>query len=88
MNKLEIEKLHFAYDKTTPVIKGINLVLDDRKTAIIGQNGSGKTTFVKLLKGLLRPDSGRILLDGIDLKTLTVAQISKKIGLVFQNPDD
>ena len=84
MNKLEIEKLHFAYDKTTPVIKGINLVLDDRKTAIIGQNGSGKTTFVKLLKGLLRPDSGRILLDGIDLKTLTVAQISKKIGLVFQ----
>ena len=87
MNKLEIEKLHFAYDKTTPVIKGINLVLDDRKTAIIGQNGSGKTTFVKLLKGLLRPDSGRILLDGIDLKTLTVAQISKKIGLVFQNPD-
>ena len=88
MNKLEIEKLHFAYDKTTPVIKGINLVLDDRKTAIIGQNGSGKTTFVKLLKGLLRPDSGRILLDGIDLKILTVAQISKKIGLVFQNPDD
>jgi len=86
MNKLEIEKLHFAYDKTTPVIKGINLVLDDRKTAIIGQNGSGKTTFVKLLKGLLRPDSGRILLDGIDLKTLTVAQISKKIGLVFSEP--
>ncbi|CZQ94298.1 abc transporter [Trichococcus collinsii] len=88
MNKLEIEKLHFAYDKATPVIKGINLVLDDRKTAIIGQNGSGKTTFVKLLKGLLRPDSGRILLDGTDLSTLTVAQISKKIGLVFQNPDD
>lgn len=86
MNKLEIEKLHFAYDKTTPIIKGINLVLDDRKTAIIGQNGSGKTTFVKLLKGLLRPDSGRILLDGIDLKTLTVAQISKKIGLVFSEP--
>lgn len=88
MNKLEIEKLHFAYDKATPVIKGIDLVLDDRKTAIIGQNGSGKTTFVKLLKGLLRPDSGRILLDGTDLSTLTVAQISKKIGLVFQNPDD
>ena len=88
MNKLEIEKLHFAYDKATPVIKGIDLVLDDRKTAIIGQNGSGKTTFVKLLKGLLRPDSGRILLDGADLATLTVAQIAKKIGLVFQNPDD
>ena len=35
MNKLEVEKLHFAYDKTTPVIKGINLVLDDRKAAII-----------------------------------------------------
>lgn len=88
MNKLEIERLHFAYDKATAVIKGIDLVLDDRKTAIIGQNGSGKTTFVKLLKGLLRPDSGRILLDGTDLATLTVAQIAKKIGLVFQNPDD
>lgn len=88
MNKLEIEQLHFAYDKATPVIKGIDLVFDDRKTAIIGQNGSGKTTFVKLLKGLLRPDSGRILLDGDDLSAMTVAQIAKKIGLVFQNPDD
>jgi len=88
MAKLEIEKLHFAYNKATPVIKGIDLELDNRKTAIIGQNGSGKTTFVKLLKGLLRPDSGRILLDGTDLATMTVAQIAKQIGLVFQNPDD
>lgn len=88
MNKLEIDKLHFAYDKSLPVIKGIDLVLDDRRTAIIGQNGSGKTTFVKLLKGLLRPDSGKILLDDADLSAMTVAQIAKKIGLIFQNPDD
>lgn len=88
MNEIHVEKLQFAYTKDTPVIKGIDLHLQNQKTAIIGQNGSGKTTFVKLLKGLLRPDDGKITVNGEDLAQKTVAQIAKTIGLVFQNPDD
>lgn len=88
MGRLEIQDLHFSYTEGEEILKGINLVLEGDSTAIIGQNGAGKTTFVKLLKGLLRPTSGKILYNGKDLSTLTVAQIAKDIGMVFQNPND
>ncbi len=88
MGKLEIQNLHFSYTAGEEILKGINLTLEGDSTAIIGQNGAGKTTFVKLLKGLLRPTSGKILYNGKDLASLTVAQIAKNIGMVFQNPND
>lgn len=88
MNRIEIKDLHFSYSEEVEVLKGMDLVLDQRSTAIIGQNGAGKTTFVKLLKGLLRPSKGQIVFNGQDLKHQTVAQIAKSIGLIFQNPDD
>ena len=70
------------------VLKGISLVFDERSTAIIGQNGAGKTTFAKLLKGLLKPDSGSISIKGIDTRNTTAAGLSRHIGLIFQNPND
>ncbi len=85
---IEINNLHFSYDNKDEILKGINLSLDLRPTAIIGQNGAGKTTFVKLLKGLLRPSQGRIMLNGLDTESLSVAQLAKNIGLIFQNPND
>lgn len=57
------------------------------RVALIGQNGSGKTTLVRHLNGLLRPTSGRVLLDGVDSATRTVAQLARRVGLVFQDPD-
>ena len=88
MNQIDIKGLHFSYTEKEEILKGINLVIDERPTAIIGQNGAGKTTFVKLLKGLLRPTQGNILFNGQDLSGFTVAQLAKDIGLVFQNPND
>lgn len=88
MSIVEIKNLYFHYTQGEPVLEAINLLLSGETTAIIGQNGAGKTTLVKLLKGLLRPVRGQILLDGRDLAGLSVAQISRKIGLVFQNPND
>ncbi len=85
---LEIKDLHFSYSQGEEILKGLNFSIDDRSTAIIGQNGAGKTTFVKLLKGLLRPTSGSISFDGSDIASLTVAQLAKHIGMVFQNPND
>ena len=56
--------------------------------AILGQNGSGKTTLVKHLDGLLRPDDGRVLLDGAPTDGRSVADLAGTVGFVFQNPDD
>jgi len=55
--------------------------------ALVGQNGSGKTTLARHLNGLLRPTSGRVLVDGADASQRTVAQLAHRVGLVFQDPD-
>ncbi len=88
MSILEIKDLHFSYRQGEEILKGINLTFDPRSTAIIGQNGAGKTTFVKLLKGLQRPAQGEILYNGRSIKNLTVAGLARHIGMVFQNPND
>lgn len=83
-----IKDLGFHYIPGAPVISNLTLSLDTRPTAVIGQNGAGKTTLVKLLKGLLKPKAGTVLLEGEDISGRTVAQLAKKVGYVFQNPDD
>ncbi|SES80548.1 energy-coupling factor transport system ATP-binding protein [Salinibacillus kushneri] len=88
MNSIEVTNLSFSYTPEIDVLKGIHLKLDGETTAIVGQNGAGKSTFVKLLKGLLRPTEGEILLNGKNTKDYTVASLAKEIGLVFQNPND
>jgi energy-coupling factor transport system ATP-binding protein len=54
---------------------------------VIGQNGSGKTTFTKLLNGLLRPTAGRVIVDGRDTADHTVQAMASSVGYVFQNPN-
>ena len=85
---IQVNDLRFSYTAQEEILAGINLKFDGLSTAIIGQNGSGKTTFVKLLKGLLKPTAGTISILGTDTKTATVAQLAKSIGLIFQNPND
>lgn len=85
---LRAEHLDFHYTEGTPILENLSLSLDGRPTAIIGQNGAGKTTFVKLLKGLLKPVAGHIYLKGKDTAERTVAQAAGEVGYVFQNPDD
>jgi energy-coupling factor transport system ATP-binding protein len=54
---------------------------------LLGQNGSGKTTLARHLNGLLRPTSGRVLVDGQDARVRTVAALARDVGLTFQDPD-
>lgn len=86
--ELTITDLSFAYHEDAYVFQNLSLDFDKRATAIIGQNGAGKTTLVKLLKGLLKPQTGAILLDDVNIQALSVTDIAARVGLVFQNPDD
>jgi energy-coupling factor transport system ATP-binding protein len=88
VSNIRIENVSFAYEAGRDILKQLSLEFDHRSTALIGQNGAGKTTLVKLLKGLLRPSTGDIFIRGINTKEVTVAQLSRHVGLVFQNPND
>jgi len=83
-----VRGLHFRFPDGTEALRGMDL--DIRKgefLAIIGQNGCGKTTLVKQFNGLLRPTEGSVLVEGVDTKKATIAQLSRTVGYVFQNPD-
>lgn len=88
MAQIQVRDLYFSYTADSNILKGISLNLADQTIAIIGQNGAGKSTFVKLLKGLLKPSSGDIFINGHSTKEMTAAKLAKFIGLVFQNPND
>lgn len=89
LNMIEIKNLSFQYTKKVEALKNISLNIKKGKwISILGHNGSGKSTLAKLLVGLLEPTSGEIFVDGILLTNETVADVRKKIGIVFQNPDN
>ena len=85
---IQVRDVHFHYVPGRPVLKGITLDLAPGATAIVGQNGAGKSTFVRLLNGLLKPVAGQVLVDGVDTRQTTVARLARTVGLVFQNPSD
>jgi energy-coupling factor transport system ATP-binding protein len=83
-----LDDVHFAYEGIYTALQGVSLQIDDGdRVAIMGTNGAGKTTLVKQLNGLLRPHRGRVILDGIDTRRYSVAELAREIGLVMQNPD-
>ena len=87
--RIEIKNLIHKYPSGDIALNGLNTIFEGiEPIAIIGQNGAGKTTFVKLLKGLLKPTQGDILLKDKSIKEMTVAQIAKHGGMVYQNPND
>lgn len=87
---VEFNNVSFRYEEEGPnVIKNVSFTIEANKTtAIIGHNGSGKSTIAKLMNGLLAPDNGDIMIDGQLLTDKTVWDIRQKIGMVFQNPDN
>ncbi len=85
---IEVKDLYFTYPTGVEALKGITLTIDDGEfLAIMGQNGAGKTTLVKHFNGLLKSTRGEVVVDGIDTKKVSVAQLARKVGFVFQNPD-
>ena len=84
---VKFEEVGFSYESDTEVLHGINLEIKRGDViAVLGPNGAGKTTFVKHAIGLLKPKSGRVLVNGRDTKEASVAQIASTLGYVFQSP--
>ena len=84
---IRFEHVSFSYPGSQQlVLDNISLHLPlGEKLAIVGENGSGKTTLIKLLTNLYTPTSGRILLDGVDLKDWDIDVLRRRIGVIFQN---
>ena len=88
MTELRLEDVTFDYSDGTRALDGIDLcIAPGASVALVGANGSGKTTLARHLDGLLRPTSGRVLLDGEDTAAMRVAQLARSVGLCFQLPD-
>ena len=87
---LSLENVSFSYDKQISVLKDLTLCVNEGEyIAVIGHNGSGKSTLAKLLNGLIKPQSGCVLVDGLSTsEKKDIFEIRKKVGLVFQNPDN
>ena len=88
MTALALQKVSHRYASGTLALDEVDLEIGaGERVALIGQNGSGKTTLVRHLNGLLRPSSGRVLHDGVDVAARSVASLARSVGLVFQDPD-
>ncbi len=70
-----------------PVLADLDLTLAERRIGIIGANGSGKSTFARLLNGLVLPTTGDVRVDGLDTKGRS-KDVRRRVGFVFQNPDN
>jgi len=87
---VEFRNVSFKYQEGQPwVLKDCSFeVYENEWLAIIGHNGSGKSTIAKLMNGLLFPQEGKIIVNGQPITAETVWDIRKDIGMVFQNPDN
>ena len=84
---LEARGISFTYPDGTVALRGIDLIIRAGEyLALVGRNGSGKTTLAKHLNGLLRPKTGQVLFAGKPTTSLSVAEVARHVGYVFQNP--
>lgn len=83
------ENVEYVYPNGFKALHGINLEIESGEVvALMGENGAGKTTLLKHFNGLLKPTSGKVLVDGVDTRHATVASLSRKVGIVFQNAEE
>ncbi|MFN2483471.1 MAG: energy-coupling factor ABC transporter ATP-binding protein [Candidatus Limnocylindria bacterium] len=88
MTEIRLERVSHVYrDGGVRALDEVDLAIArGEAVALVGENGSGKTTLVQHLNGLLRPTTGRVVIDGLDAAKRTVAQLAARVGLAFQDP--
>ena len=85
---IEVKGVSFTHQNGVKALDGVSLSVGRGEfVAIVGENGAGKTTLVKHLNGLLKPATGSVTVDGQDTRSVSTAQLARKVGIAFQNPD-
>lgn len=86
---VEFRNVHYTYMSNVEALRGVDLVFERGEVvALMGENGSGKTTLLKHMNGLLKPKVGKVLVEGVETTSASIAELSQKVGLVFQNAED
>ncbi|MDA0337922.1 MAG: ATP-binding cassette domain-containing protein, partial [bacterium] len=86
---IEVDSLEYVHGPGIAALRNLSVNLEPGGwTALIGPNGSGKTTLARCLNGLLMPTAGTVRIDGITLTQDALPEIRRRVGMVFQNPDD
>ena len=86
---IKVENLWHTYPQGLTSLRGVDLEIRRGEfVSIMGRNASGKTTLIKHMNGLLKPTKGKVAVGEADTKEATVAQLARKVGMVFQNPND
>ena len=86
---IQVKNMSFSYNGQDEAIKNVSFSIEKGHfVSIVGHNGSGKSTLAKLLVGLLKPSSGSLTIDDLDYQDHNMIDIRKKVGIVFQNPDN
>ena len=85
---IEFENVSASYDGELPILRDVSFRIPDGDfVAFVGTNGAGTSTTMRLVNGLLKPSSGRVLIDGVPTTQLRTSQLAAKVGFLFQNPD-
>lgn len=85
---IEFKNVVASYDGVNPILKDVSFTIDDGEfVSFVGTNGAGKSTTMRLCNGLLKPDSGEVLIDGMPTTRLRTSELARRVGFLFQNPD-
>ncbi len=85
---IEFRDVRASYDGRIPILKGVDFAIGQGEfVAFAGTNGAGKSTAMRLINGLLKPDSGQVLIDGVPTTQLKTSELAHRVGFLFQNPD-
>lgn len=86
---VRFDDVHYRYPSGVEALRGVTLdVPAGQRLAIVGQNGAGKTTLVRHLNGIFAPSSGTVTVGELETRGRTIAELSARVGYVFQNPDE
>lgn len=85
---IEFKNVCASYDVEVPILKDVSFTINDGDfLAVVGTNGAGKSTTMRLVNGLLKPTAGEVLIDGVPTTQLKTSELARKVGFLFQNPD-
>lgn len=85
---IRVDNVFFTYPSGVEALRGVTVEIEDEAfVAIMGENGAGKTTLVKHFNGILKPTTGEVTINDVSTRQASVAELSRQVGLIFQNPD-